>query len=85
MEERTKREIFICDCNSAEHQFSFWHNKKDSEIYLETHLTNYQGFWKRLWIGIKYAFGYKCRYGHFDSTIIQPEDIQRLKNYINKL
>ena len=80
-----EREIFICDCHSLEHIFCFWHDTDDNEVYLQTHLTNYDGFFKRLWIGIKYAFGYKSRYGHFDCTIVRPEDLQKLKDYLNKL
>ena len=35
--------------------------------------------------GIKYIFGYRCKYGAFDEFIFKPEDaykIQRLANYL---
>ena len=33
---------------------------------------------KRIWNAIKYVFGYKCRYGHFDEFILQRADVTRL-------
>ena len=75
----------ICECESPEHQLIFIHDNEDDLLYLETHLINYNGFFKRLWIGIKYAFGYKCKYGNFDTVLISPRDRQLLLNYLRKV
>jgi hypothetical protein len=51
-------------------------------------------FWKRfsyepgrIWIALKYLFGYKCIYGHWQSTTLTREEASRLcvllTNYIN--
>jgi hypothetical protein len=38
--------------------------------------------------GIKYIFGYKCRYGAFDEFIVNPKDadkIQEIVYYLKKI
>ena len=88
----SETEVMICDCHSMEHQCKFWHDttefndgRKYDELYLMIHLTTHRNFFKRLWIGIKYAFGYKCRFGSWDEMIFKPEDANKLKEYLNKL
>lgn len=70
-------QIFVCDCSSREHQIVFEYDFDDNLIYAHIHLTQY-GFWKRLKMGIKYIFGYKCRYGHWDEFIWRVEHADKL-------
>ena len=79
-----KREIYICKCNSIEHQASFWYDKEDNEVSIEVHLTTHKSFLKRLWVGVKYAFGYKSKYGEWDTMILKNEDLNKLKKNLNK-
>ncbi len=74
----------VCECGSMEHQMLFIHDHDDDEMYLEIHLANYRNFFKRLWVGLKYAFGYKSQYGNFDSTILSKEDRDLLLDYLAK-
>jgi hypothetical protein len=37
-----------------------------------------ESFYKRIWLGIKYIFGYTCRYGYFDEFILDPKDVDRM-------
>lgn len=73
-----KREIFICDCASLEHQVSFWYDEEDNMVYLEPHLVTYNSFWARLVRGVKYIFGYTSMYGDWDSMVIDNDDILKL-------
>jgi hypothetical protein len=60
---------------------------KNNMVYIHTHL-NKKPFWKRLMYGIKYIFGYKCRYGAFDEFIVNPKDadkIQEIVYYLKKI
>jgi hypothetical protein len=60
---------------------------KNNMVYIHTHL-NKNTFWKRLIYGIKYIFGYKCRYGAFDEFIVNPKDadkIQEIVDYLKKI
>lgn len=54
--------------------------------YMHIHLNDTNTFWQRVKYGIKYIFGYKCRYGAFDEFIFNPEDapkLQKLVDYLN--
>jgi hypothetical protein len=71
-----------CDCESPEHQFTFVKDPEDKEVWLQVHLINHDGFFKRLWRGLKYAFGYKSKYGDWDNTIITPEDQLKIIEFL---
>ena len=53
-----ERQIMVCECHSLEHQVTFWYDEEDSLLYNEINLTTHRNFFKRLWYGLKYAFGY---------------------------
>jgi len=84
MEEIEKTEVFICDCGSLNHTYAFWYDNEFHDIHFMPHLITYRNFFKRVWVAIKYSFGYKSRYGHFDSMIINPEDIKKLRGYFDR-
>jgi len=79
-------EIFICDCHSPEHQMVIVYSEDDGYpmVYSNVHL-NKRPFWERLKYGIKYIFGYKCRYGAFDEFIFNTDDAERLQEVVNYL
>ena len=77
--------LLLCDCESAEHQLIVSWDNNDNEVYVRVHLPNYKGFWKRLWHGLRYAFGYKCRFGAFEEVILRKEDADALQNVVNHL
>jgi len=80
--------ILICECNSTEHQIVF--NKidddsDDKQIYCHIYLSDYPNFFKRVIIGIKYIFGYKCKYGHWDEFILSKkhsDDLKEMSEYL---
>lgn len=76
-------DIFICSCHNTEHQLIFSYDE-DGIVYVTTHLTS-KSFWKRIINGIKYIFGHKSKYGHFDEFIFNPEDINKLENILTYL
>lgn len=76
-----KVEFFECVCTSDQHTLRFSldsYDPKDVELYVSVFLNQYRNFFCRIWIAIKYIFGYKCRYGHWDCTILKIEDADRL-------
>ncbi|MFW6243270.1 MAG: hypothetical protein ACOC2W_03835 [bacterium] len=78
-------DIFICQCNSIEHQMIVWYDEQDNELYAEMHLTTERNFWERLKAGIRYAFGYKSQYGDWDEFLFKNDDIPKLKKHLNKV
>lgn len=79
-----ERTILVCDCYSPEHQILIEYDKEEDTLSLQLHLVNYQGFFKRLLVGIKYTFGYKCKYGNFDMVELGPEEQQKLLAVLNE-
>lgn len=89
MEESNKsvNELFICQCYNVEHQliFSYFPDDEDKDVYVSVHLTPEYNIFKRIWIAIKYIFGYKSMYGHFDEFIFKKSDANRLQKVVNFL
>lgn len=87
--DRCIHEYFDCSCDTAEHTLRMTYflddfgNMEEDEIYAEIHLSKY-GFWRRVWKALKYVFGYKCRYGHWDCWILKRTDAERLKALIER-
>lgn len=76
----TKTEFFECTCTSDTHTLKF--KLDDVDLYTSVFLNQYRSFLGRIWVAIKYMFGYKCRYGHWDCFILKPEDIDRLADLL---
>ena len=72
-----KAEYFECKCDSSEHTLRFVYDDEDDEIYTQVFL-HAPSFFQRVWQAIKYVFGYKCKYGHWDCTLLKKEDIPKL-------
>ena len=77
--------LLLCDCSSCEHQLIVSWDNDDDEVYAHVHLTSYKGFWKRLWHGLKYAFGHRSRYGDFDEIILRKKDADNLQKVVDHL
>lgn len=78
------RKIFICECCSYEHQVIFWWDEDEKQVYATFHLVTYKNFFQRLWRGIRYAFGYKSKYGAWDEFLFSPEAKKQLTEWLNK-
>ena len=72
-------EILLCRCHSSEHQILVHYDEDDKELYLDVHLDSCYNFWQRLWRGLKYIFGYRCKYGHWDCFIFNENDADKLQ------
>lgn len=81
-----------CSCLHPEHQLRFHY---DPEFYgedveergllqVEVFLTD-GGFWRRLKTGIKYIFGHKSSFGHFDEILIDKPEIVKLQQLLNSI
>jgi len=76
-------EFFECDCHSDEHTIKFVYDEENNEFYLSVYLNQYRNLLQRIWVAIKYVFGYKSRYGDWDCWTLQEQDVVRLKKVLN--
>lgn len=81
--------VLFCACYASEHQIII---HKDNifengykEVILEPHLVTHNNIFKRIWVAIKYIFGYKSRYGAWDSIIVTKDNYNVLKDVIEFL
>lgn len=78
-------DTLICECASVEHQIVFRYLNDDNELYAEIFLHNHDNFFKRLWTAIRYVFGYKCKYGEWDSIIISENNKHQFQKALDKI
>ena len=78
-----KTEYFDCACKDLSHtlRFAYFEDDEFPELYTEVFLEE-KSWYKRLWFGIKYIFGYKTKYGHFGNWMLDEKDIDRLENML---
>lgn len=90
--------IATCSCVGGDGEldhsltFSLWdetYGPKDKEIhkpelYVHTGLVNHNSFWKRVWLGIKYILGIRCRYGLWGEWIGDHETVTAIRNICNR-
>ena len=77
-------ELIICACGEPEHQMIFRTIDGDDDVYVSIYLVKLP-FFKRLWFGIKYIFGYQSKYGAFDEIIITKKHTGTIEKVLNWL
>ena len=90
-EERQKLDdtfdLIKCACYSPEHsiqiQYDNYHDE-EPEVFLTIFLDN-DVWYRRLWKGIKYIFGFKCSFGHFTEIVLNKDSVPVLKKVVNFL
>ena len=80
-----QRQYFECDCHSDEHTLSFSWDDEENLLYTSVYLNQYRSFLRRIWVAVKYVFGYKSRYGDWDCFLLRREDAKRLEALLKKL
>jgi hypothetical protein len=78
----TMKHYFECDCGSDEHRFCVTSEEEENELppqlYFHIQMSQYRNFLQRFVEGVRYIFGHKSRYGHWDTINISPDDTARL-------
>ena len=81
---KMKHKYVECDCACDEHRIVFMREPNDTwiDMYVTVYLNHYRKWYKRIYIAIKYVFGYKCKYGDFDCTMLNKKDTQELGEWL---
>lgn len=67
-------EILVCACHSTEHQIVIQKDEEENVLYCSIHLCPLP-WYERIVNGIKYIFGYRCKYGDFDEFIFDKNHV----------
>jgi len=77
-----------CDCKfepAHDLQFMYFTNEDyHKEIYFTKYMNTSYNFIQRIWVALKYIFGYNNYYGHFSETILNKKEVIKLKNYLDE-
>ena len=79
---RAPSSYFDCVCHSPEHTLRIFVDPDDGMVSMSTFLNHYQSWWKRFVAGIKYIFGHRSKFGHWDYFELDPKDLPRFRNMI---
>lgn len=82
-----EHEYVECDCDCSEHTLRFaWDPDPEySIIYVSVFLRLFYGFWKRLWLALKYVVGiHTCKFGHFDETSLSHDKVEQLRDLCDR-
>lgn len=79
-----EKKYIECTCSSTQHVIVFWYDSSDI-ISLEIQLNPSGGFFTRLIRAIKYLFGFKCKYGHWEEVLIQKKQAQEIIQILDQI
>jgi len=99
-----KRHHSICSCTSSEHTVHWQYSPAykitgknipeevdfqwPSEVYFDVCVSWNQSFFKRCWNAIRYVFGRRSAYGHFDCFVLEKPAARKLvaflQEYVNE-
>jgi hypothetical protein len=82
-----KNELFVCDCSDISHNmiFQLWDwGDEAPDLNVNVALNHYLPFHKRIWLAIRYVFGFQSRFGHYDTITIRREDLSRLRAILDE-
>lgn len=74
---------FDCECSDFNHVFRFVLDNHTGEVWLEARINNFLPWHKRVWAAIKFIFKKDNAYGHYDVTLIKPEQFHNFINMID--
>lgn len=73
-----------CYCGNDNHLAKFQRDREYNELTLSVQLNQYRGFWKRVWVAIKYVLKIEPKYGHWDCLSIREVDVERLIQFLRQ-
>lgn len=72
------QQIMVCECGSVEHQIVITYDPEENLAYCRIHLARH-GFLKRVKTAIRYIFGYKSKYGEWETFILGHSHVKQLQ------
>lgn len=74
-----------CDCGHTDHlvKFCYFNDERDA-VYIHVQLPKEQQWYKRIWLGLRYIFGYQCKYGHWGESVLDLKKIDELHAFLHE-
>lgn len=79
-----EHQYFDCQCGDFNHVFRFVLDEVDGEVWLEININPYLPWYKRVWEAVRYVFGCRPVYGHYDVTLLREEDYHRVHDLLDR-
>jgi hypothetical protein len=73
-----------CDCSSFDHSVRFNIDNELGHVYMDVPLKQWRPFYQRVWLAIKYIFGYTAKYGHYDTVILKQRDYDKIREILTE-
>lgn len=73
---------FECQCTSMEHDMVVQFDSEDEVVYVHTQLAQHRNFFQRAWLALKYIFGHRSKYGHWEETMLDLKKAEELEKML---
>ena len=80
----TKTHYVECECSDANHILRITYDLDFKEVLTEVQLNPYHNFFQRVWLSVKYMFGYSNKFGHWDCAVWQSNKVDELIDLLVK-
>ena len=78
----------VCSCHDQEHIIflNYWTDDDtlDADLTVEPHLNPEWRWWRRIWLAVKYVFGYRSRYGEYESISLNRKTARAVYDFIGR-
>lgn len=79
-----KAEFFECSCKTPNHVIMV--SRSEDGLWLQVQLNQYNRWYKRIWLAIKYVFNRVHRDDmHWDCWLLDVDDVERFKKQFDGL
>lgn len=72
-----------CCCSSKSHLVSLEYDREWG-LTMNFQANQFQGFWKRLWIALKFVCGIRSGYTFWDGVIVRKEDVPKFEEWLDQ-
>jgi len=82
-EEDNFKSIYLeCSCQDRSHLVVISRDFEHNYLYIEVQLNSYHGFFKRLWLGLKYIFNKNFNNGMWDCSLLNKSEAEQVKSFL---
>ena len=76
--------VVNCTCNLPSHMLHFYYDEENKELTITTVLSTEKNIFKRIWIAIRYIFGYNKWMCEFQDTLLPMNKIEELQKLLKQ-